>query len=65
MGFQSARIKAGKKISDVMDYMGVSDATVYNWETGTYTPRKDKLLKLAEFYGVTVDELLREEEANE
>lgn len=58
MGFRSARIKAGKKVTEVMEHMGVSDAAVYFWENGTTHPTIDKLVKLAKFYGVTVEELL-------
>lgn len=60
MGFKSARIAAGKSVKEVMDYMSVSDAAVYQWETGVFVPRPDKMLKLAEFYGTTVDALLRD-----
>lgn len=61
MSFREARQKAGKTVAEVMKHMGVSDAAVYMWETGETTPRPDKLVKLAEFYGVTVDELLRKQ----
>ena len=44
-----------------MEHMGVSDAAVYQWETGIYTPRADKLIKLAKFYGCSVDDLLAED----
>lgn len=60
MGFKSARIAAGKSIKEVMEYIGVSDAAVYQWETGVFVPRADKMMKLAEFYGTTVDDLLRD-----
>lgn len=59
MGFREARINAGKSVKQVMEAMGVSDAAVYSWETGQYAPSKDKLVKLADFYGTTVDALLR------
>lgn len=62
MGFKSARIAAGKTVKDVMDHMGVSDAAVYQWESGVFTPRPDKLIKLANYFGVTVDELLKVDE---
>lgn len=62
MSFRSARIKAGKKVSDVTEYMGCSDAAVYYWETGQNKPRAAALLKLAAFYGCTVDDLLKQEE---
>lgn len=61
MSFRSARIKAGKKVSEVTEHMGCSDAAVYYWETGQNKPRAAALIKLASFYGCTVDELLAEE----
>ena len=63
MSFKSAREKAGKTVREVMDYMEVSDTAVYYWETGTFRPKADRLLKLAEFYGCTVDDLLNEDTA--
>ena len=58
MSIRSARLKAGKTVAEVMKHMGVSDAAVYQWETGETTPRPDKLVRLAEYLGVTVDFLL-------
>lgn len=58
MSFRSARLKAGKKVADVMEHFGVSDASVYFWECGTYTPRAKLLQELAKFYGCTIEELL-------
>lgn len=62
MSFRSARIKAGKKVTEVMEHMGVSDGCVYQWETGVTLPRPGKLQKLAAFYGCTMEELLSESE---
>lgn len=62
MGFREARIKAGLSVADVMAAIGVSDAAIYQWETGVYTPRKDKLLAIADLYHCTTDELLRPSE---
>lgn len=59
MGFREARIKAGLSVADVMAAIGVSDAAVYQWETGVYTPRREKLLSLCELYHCTTDDLLR------
>lgn len=61
MSFRSARIKAGKKVTEVMEHLGVSDGAVYQWETGINLPRLDKAKKLAEFYGCTIDELMNDE----
>ena len=60
MSFRDARLKAGKSVSDVMAHMGVTDGAVYQWETGVFVPRGQKLIKLAEFYSCSTDELLRD-----
>lgn len=45
--------------------VGVSRQSVSKWELGDATPEVDKLLTLSRAFGVTVDELLREEEPGE
>lgn len=64
MSFKNARLRAGKKVADVMEHLGVSDGAVYMWETGMTFPTVEKLKKLADFYGCTTDELLREDSDN-
>lgn len=59
MGIREARLRAGLSVRDVMASVGVSDASVYQWETGVTTPRPKMLLRLSELFGVTVDDLLR------
>ncbi len=39
--------------------MGIDRSTVAKWETGAAMPRADKLLKLAEIFECSVDELLK------
>ena len=58
MSFKIERIRTGKKAEEVADYMGVSQTTISMWETGAYLPKSDKLKKLAEYYGCSVDALL-------
>lgn len=58
MGFKLERVRANKKVSEVMQHLGVSDAAVYQWESGDCLPKTDKLMKLAKFYGCSVDALL-------
>ncbi len=31
---------------------GISTATLSNWKTGNYTPKVDKLQKIADYFGV-------------
>ncbi len=45
--------------------VGVSRQSVSKWELGDATPEVDKLLTLSRAFGVTVDELLREDEPGE
>lgn len=58
VSFKIARISAGKKAAETAEYMGVSVTALSAWENGHYLPSSDKLRKLADFYGCTIDELL-------
>ena len=44
----------------VSELLGVERSTVAKWETGDAKPRAELLTKIADLYGVTVDDLLRE-----
>lgn len=37
---------------------GVTTATLTNWKKGKYTPKQDKLQKIADYFGVTIDYLM-------
>ena len=37
---------------------GISTSTLSEWKTGKYTPKDDKLRKIADYFGVTVDYLM-------
>ena len=39
---------------------GISTSTLSEWKNGNYTPKLDKLQKIANFFGVTVDYFLEE-----
>lgn len=60
MGFRAARINAGLSVAQVVKELSVSDAAVYQWETGITMPNAKRLSEIAKLYGVTVDELLSE-----
>lgn len=62
MGFRKARTKAGLSVAQVMKELGVSDAAVYQWETGITTPSAKRLPQIAKLYQCTVDELLDQDE---
>lgn len=61
MSFLSARSKAGLSQAAVAEKLGISSASVCQWETGKNLPRADKLPEIAALYGCTVDELLADE----
>ena len=64
MSLKVARERAGMTADAVASRIGVSKQAVYQWESGRFSPRLDKLVQLAELYGVTVDDLLRKEDAD-
>lgn len=41
---------------------GISQSSLSDWKTGRAKPKADKLLILAEYFGVTVDYFLKESE---
>ena len=48
---------------DLADALDISRQSVSKWETDASIPELDKLLKLSELFGVTLDELVRGEDA--
>lgn len=62
MSFSFAREKAGMTQNEVAKALGVNQSAVSFWESGRNQPRAKQMVKLAKLYGVTVDELLREED---
>lgn len=46
---------------DLAERLEVSRQSVSKWETGQSGPDLDKIIRLADLFGVTVDELVREE----
>lgn len=51
------------KINNVTPYRvcketGLTTATISNWKAGRYTPKADKLQKIADYFGVTLEYLM-------
>lgn len=61
MSFLASREAAGLSQKEAAQKIGVDQSAVSLWECGKTRPRASLLLKIAEIYGVTVDELLRQE----
>lgn len=56
------RTQLGLSQMEIAEQLGVSRQSVSKWETGQSVPDLDKLIKLADLFGVSMDELVREEE---
>ncbi len=52
------RDKNGKKDADVAKATGITKSTFSDWKSGRSTPKNDKLQKIADYFGVTVDYLM-------
>ena len=49
--YAELRDKRGIKDSEVAYATGISPATLSDWKKGRYTPKADKMKKLADFFG--------------
>lgn len=61
MSFKRARMKRGLTVAQAADRLGISDAAIYQWESGVYLPTAKRLREIAALYHCTVDELLEQE----
>ena len=48
--------------NDLADILEVSSGTISKYESGALAPNIESLKKLADFFGITIDELLKDEE---
>ena len=55
------RTEKGMSQGDLADALEVSRQSVSKWETGGATPDLDKLVKLSQLFGISLDELVRGE----
>lgn len=44
---------------------GLTTSTISNWKAGRYTPKTDKMQKIADFFGVSIEFLMGNEEKQE
>ena len=52
------RTGSGLSQLDLAEKLGVSRQSVSKWETGQAVPDLDKLIRLADLFGISVDELV-------
>ena len=50
------------KVADVTRATGIASSTFTDWKKGRYTPKQDKLQKIADYFGVSLDYLTKGEE---
>ena len=55
----------GVSVYRVCEDTGIKSATFYGWKTGKYTPKQDKLQKIADYFGVPLEYLMTGEEPEE
>lgn len=60
MNFARARENAGLTIAEAAKKLDITPAAIYQWEKGQTFPEARRLAQLADLYGITVDELLRD-----
>ena len=61
MSFKEARLRANLTQEEAAKEFDVSQSCVHAWEVGKWAPRTQLLVKIAEVYGCTVDDLLKQE----
>lgn len=54
------RRKSGLSQEQLADKIGVSRQAISKWESGSSTPELEKLILLSEFFGVSIDDLAKE-----
>lgn len=52
--------KTNKTAYQVSKETGVSTATLSNWKNGNYIPKADKLKRIADYFGVSIEYFLEE-----
>lgn len=62
MQLLTLRTKAGWSQEFVARQMGVSRATIVNWERGNTEPSISEAVKLAKLFGITVEEFLSDDQ---
>lgn len=53
------RDRKGVTDSKVSNATGIPRSTFTDWKQGKYTPKLEKLLKLAGYFGVSIDEFVK------
>lgn len=58
--YEELKEKAGVSDYEVAKQTGIAAQTLSGWKKGAYTPKVDKLMKIAKYFGVSLEELIGE-----
>ena len=58
--FEKLMKEKGVNASQVSRETGIGQVTFSEWKHGKYTPKMDKLMKLAEYFGVPLEYFAKE-----
>ncbi|MBE6534682.1 MAG: helix-turn-helix transcriptional regulator [Ruminococcaceae bacterium] len=61
MSIKNKRIEKKLSQGELAKFLGVHPSTVVKWESGVAYPRVEVLIKLSDYFGCTIDELVRGE----
>ena len=53
--FEELLVKSNKTIYRVAKDLNMASSTFYDWKSGVSTPKLDKLIKIAEYFGVSIE----------
>ena len=56
------RDEKGVRDADVSRATGIDQSTFTDWKNGKCNPKVEKLMKIADYFGITLDEFVRKEE---
>lgn len=59
--YRKLRDARGVNDFEVSKATDIASSTLYSWRDGEYTPKVDKISKLAEYFGVSLDYFYRED----
>ncbi|MBE5754147.1 MAG: helix-turn-helix transcriptional regulator [Clostridiales bacterium] len=62
---KTAREESGKKVYDIEKATGIKHEQIYRWESNKNVPSIIQCIKLADFYGISLDELVGREFGHE
>lgn len=56
--FEKLREQRGVSLYQIGKDLGINPSSFSNWKAGRYTPKQDKLKRIADYFGVSVEYLM-------